>query len=233
MRVPTPVELACADPNAPCSLPNAFSSDPPLKAVVARTIEVGARGSLLGRISFNAAIFRTNLDDDIQFISSGGGATSAGFFQNVSQTRREGFELSANGKTGRLALSAHYMYLDATFQVSLILNSPNNSTAAPLSCAACTEIQVAPGDRIPAIPRHTLKLRLEYLGADYSVGINAVGQSSQFARGDENNQQWARMRATLTISRQRTTTLRGTGACATSCLPGRPATAARLAVQIR
>lgn len=35
-RVPTPMELTCADPNAPCTLPNAFSSDPPLKPVAAR-----------------------------------------------------------------------------------------------------------------------------------------------------------------------------------------------------
>ena len=62
MRVPTPVELSCADPNAPCSLPNAFSADPPLKAVVAKTLEAGARGTLFGDINFSAAVFRTNLD---------------------------------------------------------------------------------------------------------------------------------------------------------------------------
>src|SRR5207244_451482 len=30
MRTPTAVELTCADPSAPCSLPNAFASDPEL-----------------------------------------------------------------------------------------------------------------------------------------------------------------------------------------------------------
>ena len=35
-------------------------------------------------------MFRTELRDDIQFISSGGGATSAGYFQNVGNTRRQG-----------------------------------------------------------------------------------------------------------------------------------------------
>ena len=187
MRVPTPVELACADPNAPCSLPNAFSSDPPLKAVVAKTLEAGARGILFHQVNFNAAVFRTNLDDDIQFISSGGGATSAGFFQNVSQTRRRGVELGLDGKAGPVTLSAHYTYIDATFQTPLILDSPNNSTAAPLSCPTCTEIQVRPGDRVPGIPRQVVKLRAEYFGTRYSVGIDALGQSDQFVRGDENN----------------------------------------------
>jgi outer membrane receptor protein involved in Fe transport len=31
MRAPTAIELTCADPTAPCKLPNAFLSDPPLK----------------------------------------------------------------------------------------------------------------------------------------------------------------------------------------------------------
>jgi len=42
MRAPTAVELTCADPNAPCSLPNAFASDPELKPVISRTYELGS-----------------------------------------------------------------------------------------------------------------------------------------------------------------------------------------------
>jgi iron complex outermembrane receptor protein len=188
MRVPTPVELTCADPNAPCSLPNAFSADPALKAVVARTAEIGARGTLTPLLNFSAAIFRTNLDNDIQFVSSGGGAANSGFFENVGQTRRRGVELGLDGKAGALAMSAHYTYLEATFQTPLILNSPNNSTARALSCPTCTEIQVVPGDRIPGIPRHIVTLRTEYAVARYAIGLNVTGRSNQFARGDENNQ---------------------------------------------
>src|SRR6185369_14367630 len=36
MRVPTPMELTCADPTAPCKPPNNFLSDPPLAKVVSR-----------------------------------------------------------------------------------------------------------------------------------------------------------------------------------------------------
>jgi outer membrane receptor protein involved in Fe transport len=187
-RVPTPVELTCADPNAPCSLPNAFSADPALKAVVARTAEIGARGTLTSFLTFNGAIFRTNLDNDIQFVSSGGGAASSGFFENVGQTRRQGVELGLDGTSGAFTMSAHYTYLEATFQTPLVLSSQNNSTASASSCPTCTAIRVAPGDRIPGIPRQIVKLRGEYAPARYAVGVNLTGQSNQFARGDENNQ---------------------------------------------
>jgi outer membrane receptor protein involved in Fe transport len=46
MRSPTAIELACADPAAPCSLPNEFISDPALQPVISKTYEIGARGKL-------------------------------------------------------------------------------------------------------------------------------------------------------------------------------------------
>ena len=188
MRVPTPMELTCADPNAPCSLPNAFTSDPPLKAVVARNTEIGARGALGSAMTFTASIFRTNLDNDIEFVSSGGGAISSGFFENVEQTRRQGVELGLDGRVGALSFRAHYSYVEATFEAPLILNSPSNSTAAPLTCPACTDIRVVPGDRIPGIPRHVLKLNAAYEIGALTLGMDLISQSDIYARGDENNQ---------------------------------------------
>lgn len=188
MRIPTPVELTCADPNAPCSLPNAFAADPPLKAVVAKTFETGARGRLGERTGWSAAIFRTQLNDDIQFISSGGGATSAGFFQNIGTTRREGLELGLDHSIGRFEFSARYSHVNATFRSPLVLNSPNNSSARAISCPTCNDIQVLPGNRMPGIPRDLLKLRAEYrAGETLRGGVSIYAASGQFARGDENN----------------------------------------------
>ena len=45
-RAPSPIELGCADPNNPCTLPNALASDPFLEQVVSQTFELGARGRL-------------------------------------------------------------------------------------------------------------------------------------------------------------------------------------------
>jgi outer membrane receptor protein involved in Fe transport len=187
MRAPTAVELTCANPNAPCSLPNAFASDPALKPVISRTYELGARGHSNG-LKWRVSGFDTELYDDIQFISSQGGAISAGYFQNVGRTRRRGLESGLDLRAGRWTLGGQYSLIDATYRTPLILNSPANSTAMPLTCATCTDIAVTSGDRIPGIPRHILKFTVNAeLGERWSVGAQASGQSGVFARGDENN----------------------------------------------
>jgi outer membrane receptor protein involved in Fe transport len=184
MRAPTPIELTCADPEAPCKLPNNFLADPELRKVVAKTLEAGLRGTWAGNVTWNAAVYRTVLHDDIQFISSGGGATNAGYFQNVGKTRRQGLELGATGRWGELEVAARYSYIDATFETSFAENSHSNSSADENGT-----IQVNPGDKIPAIPQHNFKLRVDYdFNERWSVGANLVASSSTYARGDENNQ---------------------------------------------
>ncbi len=186
-RVPTPMELTCANPNAPCILPNAFSSDPPLKAVVAKNVEIGARGELGSGLSFTASVFRTNIENDIQFVAAGGGAVSSGYFVNVGLTRRQGVSLGLKGRKGPFGFGIHYSFVDATFQSPLILNSPNNSTAAPIDCATCTDIRVQPGDRVPGIPLNIVKLHATYTLGKLLLGVNVIGQTDIYARGDENN----------------------------------------------
>jgi len=43
-RAPTPLEIDCADSNRPCILENSLVSDPPIKQVVAHTVDAGLRG---------------------------------------------------------------------------------------------------------------------------------------------------------------------------------------------
>ena len=182
MRAPTPIELTCADPAAPCKLPNNFLADPPLKKVVAKTIEAGARGKWGTESTWSAAVYRTESRDDIQFISSSG-AINAGYFANIGDTRRQGVELGAGTKWASLRLSARYSYIDATFRTGFLENSPNNSSAD-----ANGDIEVRSGNRIPGIPRHNAKFRLDYAPNDqWNIGANLVLSSSVFARGDENN----------------------------------------------
>jgi outer membrane receptor protein involved in Fe transport len=73
-RAPTPAELTCSDPSAPCSLANFFTGDPNLKQVVAHTFEVGVRGQFVpyggARADWNLNFYRTNLSDDITFAQS-------------------------------------------------------------------------------------------------------------------------------------------------------------------
>ena len=93
-RAPTPAELSCADPLAPCSLTNFFVGDPNLNQVVAHTLEVGLRGTHSydadSKLEWNIGLFRTNSDDDILFVSSE--TVGRAFFRNVGTTRRQGIE---------------------------------------------------------------------------------------------------------------------------------------------
>jgi iron complex outermembrane receptor protein len=184
MRAPTPVELTCADPDAPCKLPNDFLADPPLEKVVSKTYEIGGRGKFAQSATWSAAVYRTDLDSDIAFISSSAGASNAGFFANIGKTRRQGVELTAGTRLGNLSLAARYSYIDATFQSTFSEHSPANSSAD-----ADGNIRVNAGDRMPGVPQHSFKLRLDYdITPQWSAGTNLLLSSGVFARGDENNQ---------------------------------------------
>lgn len=181
-RAPSPAELTCADEDDPCRLPNAFLSDPPLEQVVSRTIESGARGKL-GFVRWHVGTFRTVNRDDILFISAGA-LTNEGFFENVGRTRRQGVELDFNGAFagGKLAWSANYTGMAATFQENFVVASAHNPAAVD------DEIQVNSGDRIPSVPRHLLKLALDYaISPRGSIGADWSHASSQYLRGDEGN----------------------------------------------
>lgn len=188
-RVPTPIELGCADPANPCTLPNAMAADPYLKQVVARTFEAGLRGKLAGGIGWNAGIYRTVADDDILFV---GTSTSAGYFTNFGRTRRQGIELGIDGRYGKVDWFAGYNWLHATFGSAACLLAENNSSRG--TAAACTangqddEILVGKGDRLPGLPAHSLKLGLSWQAAGWlRLGGDLQAFSSQYARGNENN----------------------------------------------
>ena len=182
MRVPSPVELTCADPNAPCTLPNIFVADPPLKPVRATTYEAGVRGSVGATGFYRAAIYRTDLTNDIQFVSAGSGAVNAGYFRNVGKTRRQGVELTAGAAFGDFRVTSSYSLLDATYRTAFTESSPNNTTAD-----ANGNIEVEPGNRLPALPRSTFRVRADWTSGPYAIGATLLATSSQYARGNENN----------------------------------------------
>lgn len=182
MRSPTAIELACADPAAPCSLPNDFIADPALKRVISKTFEAGMRGRIGAATTWSAAAYRTTLTDDIQFISSP--ASAQGYFRNVGDTRRQGIELAGRTRFGPLGVALSYSYVDATYRSSWTEHSPANSAAD-----ANGNVAVKQGDHIPGIPAHTVKLRLDYAATPrWDIGANVTWRSGVYARGDENNQ---------------------------------------------
>jgi outer membrane receptor protein involved in Fe transport len=189
-RAPTSIELGCAyqdlDNNGvgdtACKLPNAMAGDPPLKKVVAKTYEVGVRGSLPNDLGYSVGVYRTRNIDDIQFISSDP-STGAGNFLNVGQTLREGLDLGLNGKLGeRFKWNVGYSYVRATYQSAFKIANDVNSSATG------GEIQVSKGDYLSGIPKNQLRARGEWLALpNWTIGANILSFSDQYSFGNENN----------------------------------------------
>jgi outer membrane receptor protein involved in Fe transport len=186
-RAPTAAELSCASPASPCSLANFFTGDPNLKQVVAKTIEAGVRGTLRPaaetRVDWNLGLFRSNLDDDIVFETSAD-IPGKGFFANVGSTRRQGFDAGVHFTSSRWSAWADYTFTHATFQSSFLEQSGDNPAADENG-----NIQVRPGDRLPGVPEHLLKIGVQFKATKaWTIGLTGVAASSQFLFGDESNQ---------------------------------------------
>jgi outer membrane receptor protein involved in Fe transport len=184
-RAPTPLELGCADPAHPCIVAAFLVSDPPLKQVVSHTVEAGLRGTRdlsIGTLGWKLGAFRADNTDDILTIPSPV-LQGFGYFQNVGSTRRQGIEAEINLKSANLQLNASYTLVDARFLDTLQVGS--NSPFAD----ANGNVQILPGNQIPAIPRNRVKASVDYSITDaFKVGGDALYFSSQYFVGDESNQ---------------------------------------------
>jgi iron complex outermembrane receptor protein len=179
-RVPTPVELTCADPEDPCRLPNAFVSDPPLAMPVASTLEAGARGQA-ARGSWSLAAYATRVRDDLIFVSSGR-LRGTGHFENIERTRRQGVEAAADWRVAGLTLSGSYAFQRATYGADLAVPSPLHPEADG------GELAVADGDTLPGVPRHLARAMVAARPvSSLDVAVQWRAQSGQYLRGDEAN----------------------------------------------
>jgi outer membrane receptor protein involved in Fe transport len=188
-RAPTSIELGCADPNNPCSLPNALASDPPLKQVVTSTWEAGARGKFEKDFRWTIDGFHAINHDDIIFLASQ--QLGTGYFQNFGETERQGIQASLDGHIRRFTAGLDYTFLAATFQsTEQVDGSANNTSDTALSGTPGLDgvITVHPGNRIPLIPKQSGKAWLD-VQATKKLVLNFVmiANSSSYARGNENN----------------------------------------------
>ncbi|TAK62182.1 TonB-dependent receptor [Methylobacter sp.] len=191
-RAPTPMELSCADPTAPCKLPNSFVSDPPLQQIVAKSWEGGFRGDLdkllgKGDLKWNLGYFNTINHNDIIFRrDASSGIISQGYFSNVGKTRRYGIEAATTVNYPQLFsrfddwhFSTNYTYLNARYMDGFDIQNPLNPAQA---------IPVVNGDRIPGIPEHIYKANLSVdLWKRVSVGVDGTYSGNKYFRGDEAN----------------------------------------------
>jgi outer membrane receptor protein involved in Fe transport len=180
-RAPTAIELGCSNPANPCLLPAAMADDPPLKQVIAKTYDLGARGYLTDSIKWNASVYHTMNHRDIQFVRSD--VVNHGYFTNVGRTQRQGLDLGLAGQLEQFKWNASYSFIRATYDNDLELMSPAHSEASPSG-----NILVKKGDYLPSIPKHQLKLRGQYqVTPDWSVGANVISYTKQYIWGNENN----------------------------------------------
>ena len=183
-RTPTPSEIECSDPSAPCVLPSSLSADPPgLEQVVSHSVEWGVRGRVsarspeIGELTWNASVFRTLLENDIYAIAT---SLSQGFFRNIGDTRRQGMEVGFDERAGDWSAYLNYSYVQATFLSSLVVPSPSNPYRD-----ANGDIHVQPGDRLPDIPEQRVKLGVDFEPAPKWTAGAALDLVSNFYYGGD------------------------------------------------
>ena len=98
-------------------------------------------------INWNAGVFRADNHDDILFVTSD--QTGFGYFKNFGETRRQGLELGADRRFGRVTIGAGYTFSTRPIESEETVNGESNSTndAAEAGARARGRIEIEPGDR--------------------------------------------------------------------------------------
>jgi outer membrane receptor protein involved in Fe transport len=183
---PTPAELSCASPQDSCSLANFLSGDPNLKQIVSRTVEFGIRGAVAGPggliLGYDGDYYNSTTNDDIEFLQSPFNPIGSGYFSNVGNVLRSGFDLGAHLDAGQWHIYASYSRTNATFGSSFIEQSNNPDADAN------GNITVEKGDHIPGIPQNLFKFGADdHVTPRWTVGFTANAETSTFLYGDEAN----------------------------------------------
>lgn len=172
-RVPTVIELGCADPDEPCRLPAGLQADPFLEQVKSTTAELGLRWPISPTTRFNLEVYRTENKDDILFrsVSVTG---QLGYFANFPKTRNQGLDAEFATSFGSFDLGVGYSFLDATYEAHGVLRQGERN------------VTIRPGTRIAGLPRHTLKLAADWrLGGGFSVGADVQVVGKRTVSGNE------------------------------------------------
>ncbi|MET0331538.1 MAG: TonB-dependent receptor [Dyella sp.] len=186
-RAPTVIELGCADPAQPCRLPTGLQADPPLRQVVARSYQVGARWRGDGGWAAALELYRSDNRNDILFLRAP--LSQQGYFDNFARTRNQGADLTLSQQRKDFSWHVSYSLLQATYQANGELLAGERT------------IQAHPGMRIAGLPKHTAKLGADWqpwprlsVGADLLVYSSSVTSGNEDGRIEDDNplrQDWA------------------------------------------
>lgn len=192
-RAPAVIENACADPASACPLPFALGDDPPLEPVKASTLETGFQYAA-DRYSLSGSVYYTDVKNDIfltpfQEADQPAGSTIDGYFVNLGKTRRAGVELAAAWRfPAGHSLYANYAFTRATFQSAADIFSIRSVDDPSVANPFPTINETSPGDRLPLVPEHQIKLGgRAQIDRYLSAGADGRYIGKQFLRGDEAN----------------------------------------------
>lgn len=172
-RVPTVIELGCADPEQPCRLPAGLQADPYLEQVRATSFEAGLRWGPPQGLRGSLTLFSTDNRNDILFrsVSVNG---QLGYFQNFPRTQNQGLEAEIAARLGRFDLGLGYSHLNATYQADGVLRMGERNVA------------IAAGTRIAGLPRHLFKASADWqLLPGLTVGADLQAFSRRGVAGNE------------------------------------------------
>lgn len=172
-RVPTVIELGCANPDEPCRLPAGLQSDPYLKQVRATSLELGLRWRPVPTQRLELTLYRNDNRDDILFgsVSTTG---QLGYFQNFERTRHQGLDLMWQGRYGAVELSAAYGHLRATYEANATLRMGERN------------VVVTPGTRMAGLPEHQAKFAADWrLSPAWRVGADVQWLGRRGVLGNE------------------------------------------------
>jgi outer membrane receptor protein involved in Fe transport len=184
-RAPTPAELSCASPLAPCTLANFFTADPNLHQVEAQTFEAGLRGKWHFSddiaVHGDASLFRTDADNDIVYVNSD--TQGRAYFQNIHGTRREGVAMRVTASHGPVHADISWALTEAFTRSAYTEAAGNNPDGN-----ANGQLAVPSGARLPGIPRNRIDANLDWDMTDkITIGGDIDHQSSRVFFGDEAN----------------------------------------------
>src|SRR5262249_31058899 len=149
-----------------------------LRPVRARSYEVGVHASPRKWLEVNAAVFRTDLINDIYSVSP---TSNAVYFKNVGNTRRQGIELSIATRFRRWDVLVNYAYTRATFESAFSIATPRTPDE---------DEEVSVGNQLPLIPNHRLNAGIRFSPFEWAtISLSGAYVSPQFFRGDEENMQ--------------------------------------------
>jgi outer membrane receptor protein involved in Fe transport len=131
---------------------------------------------------YDGDYYNSTTNDDVEFLQSPFNPIGSGYFSNVGNVLRAGFDLGAHLDAPGWHVYASYSRTNATFGTSFIEQSNNPDADAN------GNITVEKGDHLPGIPENLFKFGADYdVTRQWTVGFTANAESATFLYGDEAN----------------------------------------------